>query len=318
MTHGTHHPERTLAMRRIISKFLVVAAALTAFAALAANPAAAGTWSSYTLVHSHPIRDLATPAFSYCSSLDAFAISPQFGDSLLHNFDRWSGLGPNGAWVTYSQVATNPIRRVAATQPYCGRYDVFVVGTDNALWHNTYANGAWSGYTQVLPVKRVKAVTATSLPNGRIDVFVVDAYDAVWTNALGSGGWSGYTRVGTNAVKAVAAASNDDLYVIGTNDAVYRNRLVNNSWTGYQPINLMPVKALSVTSLGGAQIDLFAIALSDSALWHMNTNPNGSWTPYSQRGANQIKGVAATTPYSGRMDILAIGTDDALWQKTYK
>jgi hypothetical protein len=50
-----------------------------------------------------------------------------------------------------------------------GQLDVFVIGSDNALWHKSYENGAWSSYER-LSGQLTPSPAAVSAGNGRIDV----------------------------------------------------------------------------------------------------------------------------------------------------
>jgi hypothetical protein len=52
-----------------------------------------------------------------------------------------------------------------------GRLDVFVKGTNNALWHTTY-DGEWSDVEQFAPNAIASEPVAVSRANGRIDLFV--------------------------------------------------------------------------------------------------------------------------------------------------
>ena len=68
-----------------------------------------------------------------------------------------------------------------------GRLDIFVRGTDDALWHKWYDNG-WSDWESLGGVL-TSDPTAVSWSNGRIDVFVRGTDNALW-HAWFDGSWS--------------------------------------------------------------------------------------------------------------------------------
>ncbi|MEH2385895.1 MAG: hypothetical protein V7K14_08975, partial [Nostoc sp.] len=59
-----------------------------------------------------------------------------------------------------------------------GRLDVFVRGTDNALWHKWF-DGGWSGWESLGGIL-TSSPTAVSWSYGRIDVFARGTDNALW------------------------------------------------------------------------------------------------------------------------------------------
>ena len=131
-------------------------------------------------------------------------------------------------WSGYTQLGSNRVQAVAATSSQPLETNVFVIGTDNAVWTKTNNFGIWTGYSQ-LGTNQVKAVAATSPAAGTIDLFVIGTDNAVWTKHFQSGTWSGYSQLGTNQVKGLAASATVysptvymlDVLVIGTDDALW-------------------------------------------------------------------------------------------------
>jgi acylphosphatase len=80
-----------------------------------------------------------------------------------------------------------------------GRLEVFIRGTDNAMWHmwQTVPNGGWSGWASLgggLSSGPQIAVNA----DGRLEVFVRGTDNALWHmwQTVPNGGWSGWASLG--------------------------------------------------------------------------------------------------------------------------
>jgi hypothetical protein len=227
-------------------------------------------------------------AFTLAAGVDAAAAT-----------DTWSG---------YTQLGNSQVKGIAATSPSAGRIDLFVIGTDNAVWTKRSVNGVWSGYSQ-LGSEPVKAVAAASSSAGRIDLFVIRTDDAVWTKRSVSGVWSGYI----------------DLFVIGTDNAVWTKRSVNGVWSGYSQLGNNQVKGIAATSptfpaVTSGLIDLFVIG-TDNAVWTKRSETYGlSFGGYRQVGPSEVKDIAAaaTAKAVGLYDLnlLVIGTDNAVWKNS--
>jgi hypothetical protein len=72
--------------------------------------------------------------------------------------------------------------------------DVFVQGTDHALWYDHWDGTTWSGWKSlggVLP----SSPAATSPANGVIDVFVRGTDNALWERPYNNG-WLPWTSIG--------------------------------------------------------------------------------------------------------------------------
>ncbi|GAA3643480.1 hypothetical protein GCM10022236_52690 [Microlunatus ginsengisoli] len=96
--------------------------------------------------------------------------------------DAWESLG--GVLTSQPAVSSWAPRRL----------DVFVRGTDNALWHRWYDSNAWSGW-ESLGGDLASAPAAVSWTRGRIDVFARGSDNAlkhVWYD----GNWSAWESLG--------------------------------------------------------------------------------------------------------------------------
>jgi hypothetical protein len=165
----------------------------------------------------------------------------------------------------------------AADAQNANNLDVFVQGTDHALWYQRWDGTSWSGW-QSLGGKLTSSPAATSPSSGVIDVFVRGSDGVLWTRSTTNGGtsWSAWHslggRVPSGTGPAVTAqnANRLDVFVQGTDGALWHKSYIGTSWSGWQ-------------SLGGK----------------LTSSP------------------AATSPSSGVIDVFVRGSDNALWQKFY-
>ena len=66
-----------------------------------------------------------------------------FVTGTTHALYQWTGTG----WVNLGgNLTTSP----GATSQSSGTIDLFVRGSDNGIWQETYSNGAWSGWTVII------------------------------------------------------------------------------------------------------------------------------------------------------------------------
>ena len=126
---------------------------------------------------------------------------------------RWSG------WESLGGILTSG---PGVCSWASGRLDVFVRGTDNALWHKWYSNG-WSGWESLGGILTSDPV-AVSWSSGRIDVFVRGTDNALWHKWF-SNGWSGWESLGgvlTSDPDAVSWSANRiDVFARGTDNALW-------------------------------------------------------------------------------------------------
>jgi hypothetical protein len=72
-----------------------------------------------------------------------------------------------------------------------GRLDMFVRGTDNAIWHAWYAGGKWSGW-ESLGKTIMSSPAAVSWGPNRIDLFGVGTNGRVYQKTWNGSAWSAW------------------------------------------------------------------------------------------------------------------------------
>ena len=134
-------------------------------------------------------------------------------------------LSGNGTWNPLGGVCTSSPAAVSMNYSYL-RIDVFVRGSNGALYHKYYQNG-WSGWGSLggqLAPGTGPAVASWSA--GRLDVFVEGTDGALWHKWWNGATWSGWQSLGGKLTSSPAATSNaaNNIYAFarGTDGAVWQ------------------------------------------------------------------------------------------------
>ena len=306
-----------------------IVASLGLTAAVGVTGASAASWTGYEQLGTPQIKAVAATSPGYVGGVGQPPSRGQLNVFVIGTDNAlWHKRFVNGAWSSYQQLGTEPIKAVAATSSSPTQLDVFVIGTDNSLLHKRYVDGAWGGY-ELLSMLPIKAVAATSSSLGRLDVFAIrNDNSTLLHKRYYNGAWSDYDPLGTEQMKAVAASSPGtgriDVSVIGTQDTLWHKRRgYDGIWSGFQGLGSERIQAVANAQMkcGGAHTFVIGTDYPISpwfalgALWHKSEG-TGGWSGYEQLGTSPIIGVAATSPSPGRLDAFVVGTDSALWHKS--
>jgi Repeat of unknown function (DUF346) len=202
--------------------------------------------------------------------------------------------------------------------------DVFVKGTDNALWYRHYQSGSWSSWKS-LGGSLTSSPAAVSRSAGKIDVFVRGNDGALWTRATTNGGtsWSNWYKIGgqlaPNTGPAAYAWGDARIgwVVTGTNKALYhmwKDSAGTHSWQSLGGILTSSPAAMSPTS---GVIDVYGRG-NDGAIYQREYK-NNAWSSWTSLGGQLASntGPAACSWGPGRLDVFAQGTNGALYHKWY-
>jgi hypothetical protein len=164
---------------------------------------------------------------------EIFAVDPSGG---LWN----TSMAPssNGTWTPLGGVCTASPAAVSWNASYL-RIDVFVRGSDGALWWKYYQNGwsKWESLGGQLASGSGPAVASWSA--GRLDVFVEGTNGALYHKWYSGGAWSGWQNLGGKLTSSPAAASPStgviDVFVRGSDGAVWQ-KSYNNGWSSWKSL----------------------------------------------------------------------------------
>src|SRR5439155_323812 len=152
------------------------------------------------------------------------------------------------------------------------RIDVFVQGTDNALYTKSWNGASWSDYTQLGPNPIVGQPSVVSWGPNRIDVFVQGTDNALYTKSWNGASWSDYTQIGPNPIvgqpSVVSWGPNRiDVFVQGSVHDLLPISWNGASWSDYTQLGPNPIVGQpSVVSWGPNRIDFF-VQGTDNALY---------------------------------------------------
>ena len=221
---------------------------------------------------------------------------------------RWESLGG----VIFSSVVDNNAD---------GRLEVFVRGTDGALWHiwQTAPNNGWSGW-ESLDGGMGSRVAVGNNADGRLEVFVRGTDGALWHiwQTAPNNGWSGWESLGGVIQGAPVVVSNADgrleVFARGTDSALWHiwQTGPNNGWSGWASLGGWIADPVATNNADG-RIELFVTG-ADNGLWHIwQTAPNNGWSGWASLGGQLTEGPTAGRNQDGRLEVFVKGTDAALW-----
>jgi hypothetical protein len=204
--------------------------------------------------------------------------------------------------------------------------DLFVQGTDHALWYRHYQSGSgWSSWKS-LSGALTSSPAAVSRSAGKIDVFVRGTDGALWSRATTNGGtsWSNWYKIGGQILPGTGPAvcerglNSLDVFVQGTDHALWYTHWDGTTWSTWRSLGGGLASSPGVTSQANGKIDVF-VRGTDGALWYKEYS-GSSWSSNWIGLGGQVAsgtGPAACSWGAGRLDVFVQGTDGVLWQKTW-
>jgi hypothetical protein len=230
-------------------------------------------------------------------------------------------------WESLNGVLTDGTG-IAATSWGNNRIDLFVNGTDGAIWHKWWDGRAWRGW-ESLGGCSPATPTAVSTDPGRVDVFVVGCgastpplYRKSWDGSR----WSDWQSEGGAYLAGLAATTFHngrwDVFTISP-----QNRL-NHVWFDGQRhteelyLKNDSISALAAASWGPGHIDVFAInrGIMQRRTWDNSTGWSQQWETVDEI-AN--RGIGAVSWGPGRIDTFERGNntdvnDGTVWHKWFE
>jgi hypothetical protein len=248
----------------------------------AANATKAATGSNYTSIY---VFARGTDGSVYWKTISPKGDAQQITqtDNSTYTMGGWISLG--------GQLAKNTGPSVCSWGP--GRLDVFVQGTDGALWHkwSTNSGATWSKW-ESLGGKLTSAPGATSTGN-QVGVFAAGTSGTIYYKHWNGAAWSGWVNVGGTLLSGTSPAaynwgtSQIGWLVTGTDSNMYRNWVGSSS--GYESIAGALTSSPSATAKQAGVIDVFARGSTSTfaALYQISYNypaAPGTWGQWTALG----------------------------------
>ena len=258
----------------------------------------------------------------------------QCGTICTGSWSNWGSLGGSSAAIKGNvAVGTNKD----------GRLELFMLGANNALYHNYQCStsgctGGWSGWqslgTPSSTTGLVNSTTVASNSDGRLEVFALGSdgnlYHIYQCGTVCTGAWSSWSSLG----KPAAGLKADP--VVGTNSdgrlEVFSLGQDSNLYHIFQCGNICTTIWSSWGSLGGSSdglnstpaagrdgaghINVFSIGTNGELFYDFECSCSGSWNGVTELGAYDAVGLqgipAVNVNGDGRLEVITMGTDQSL------
>jgi hypothetical protein len=280
----------SIVMATIVLLSLCAVYATTSMGAASSGSSRASVQASPDLV-GNPIPASTSPSDCIPKVLPyQFLFVKGYDGALWYNRENYLlSSSANWGWSGWTSLGGQLTSSPCAVWRSPGILDVYVRGTDGALWSRTTANNgaSWSNWSTIGgQLASGTGAGACSWGAGREDVFVEGTDGALLQNTwTAASGWSGWVSLGGQLTSSPAAVSRGagliDVCVRGADGAVW-HKSYNNGWSGWD-------------SVGGALAPGTGPALS---AWRVDRS-------------------SAWGSYMDRLDVWVTGTNGAVWQKTW-
>ena len=216
------------------------------------------------------------------SDTDAALNSASSGQDFVLFYHYWQFLSSDGSvdpvrislfeqYVDHLKSRGDVQFTTLGNQDELGNADVFVHGTDDALWYKQRSGQYWSTWASLGGALN-SSPAAVSWGDGRIDVFVRGTDGAVWTRATTNGGssWSGWKGLsgalasGSGPAACSWGAGRLDLFVQGTDNGMW-HKSYTGTWSSWGSLG-GALSSSPAAASGGNRIDVF-VRGTDGEVW---------------------------------------------------
>jgi len=199
-----------------------------------------------------------------------------------------------------------------------GVIEVFVISSDNSLWHNwqTAQNKVWNGWQSL--GGWIDQLEVGKNVDGRLEVFARGPDGALWHRwqTAPNNGWSVWQSMGGKIDSPIVVRNDDgrlEVFVIGSDHALWHmwQTAPSNGWSSWQSLGGW-IDQLAVGKNADGRLEIFARG-SDGALWHnWQTAPSNGWSGWGWMDG-QIDSPVVARNADGRLEIFARGPEGDLW-----
>lgn len=221
-------------------------------------------------------------------------------------WSRWEDLG--------GVLSSSPA--VASWQP--NRLDVFVRGTDNAMYHKWWDGRSWSNYENLGGVL-TSAPAAVSWGANRVDTFVRGTDNALYHKYWNGSRWSDWENLGGVLTSGPAVSSRRanqlDVFVRGRNNHLYKKTWNGSRWEEWEDLGGNLHSDPAAISWGPNRIDIFARGQNDGLI---HKHWNGSrWSNWESLGGNLMSSPTVSSRRANHLDVFARGRNNQLLRRTW-
>jgi murein DD-endopeptidase MepM/ murein hydrolase activator NlpD len=221
----------------------------------------------------------------------------------------------NGSWEALGGTLTSA-PSAASWAP--GREDVFVRGTDNALWHRWWDGGTWSGWESQGGVLASDPAVAAR-PGDRLDVFARGMEGGLWHKSWDGSRWSGWLREDGTPISAPAVAAwggeRLDLFIRGADSALWHRSWDGRGWSTWDSRGGVLNSSPAAVSWGVNRFDVFVNG-TDNAMWHGWSDETG-WHGWESLGGILSSAPAVASQHENQLEVFVLGNDGGLYWRRW-
>ena len=222
------------------------------------------------------------------------------------------------------------------------RLDVFVRGTDDALYRKAWDGDHWWPSDQPddwekLGGKMKSVPTVVTWGKDRLDMFVVGTDDGIWHKAWDGTHWwpsdqpDDWEKLGgkVKSTPTVVTWGKDrlDVFVRGTDDALYRKAWDGDHWwpsdqpDDWEKLGGKMKSVPTVVTWGKDRLDMFVVG-TDDGIWHKAWDGT-QWWPSNEpddweKLGGEVKGAPTVVTWGkDRLDVFTVGIDDSIWHRAW-
>ncbi|HEU5474258.1 MAG TPA: HEAT repeat domain-containing protein [Actinophytocola sp.] len=233
------------------------------------------------------------------------------------------------AWIPLGSPPGGVVGRPAISSRETGT-NVYVRGSDNALWQLGSANGQWHGWDRHddgLVLASSPAVGSMG-PDHEI-VFAAGTDGTLWGKGWTSGaGWSPWGSLGTTATgfvgDPVAICRNPKVchvYLRGGDNFLWQLVWFHGAWYwGRHEDGALLAADPAAASSGPDHEIVFVVGLGGH-VWSKEFSSGTGWSDWNSLGSpngDAVDGLCAVSRHPTVVDLYARGADKALWQREYR
>ena len=279
--------------------------------------ASGGALQAWQGVAAHEILEAATDPMPGSGWVEG---SEEGGDSCNRDFAPVS-FGTTQRYADNLQAAcsvwtTRETPQIAAAAWAANRLDVFVRGTDRALYHQWWDGHAWGGFEDLGGTFLAQPAVCSWGAN-RLDVFVHGDDDAMYHRWWDGHAWGGFEDLGgviiSTPVPVCWGPNRIDVFAQGTDGALWHRWWDGSHWGGWESLGGTIVGPPAVVSWGPNRLDVF-VRGNDGAMWHRWWD-GSHWGGWESLGGQILCTPSAVSWGPNRLDVFARGTDNAMWHK---
>lgn len=222
---------------------------------------------------------------------------------------EWSNWGSLGGVATSAPAVASWTDR---------RLDVFVRGTDNALYHKWFDGSTWRGW-EGLGGTLTSAPAAVSWGSNRIDVFVRGTDNALYHKWWDGSKWHNWEGLGGELQFAPAVCSRRpnhlDVFAAWTDGSLRHRIWTGSKWTQWENLGGVLSNSPSAVSWGENRIDVFAPG-TDGKLYQRWWD-GSSWQGWAGHGADSKFAPAVSSRRPNHLDVYTVAADNTLWHRLW-